>query len=115
MHRVNIKVSAQVTTLTYMHQSQPSLHSLRIHFTVHLELCPGNHLFGAMPPKIVTFKNGKAWQFSIYDVLVSLLAILLMSVSVLLNDNIQTYWIPFTSASTIFPRWKLHASRFTTM
>ena len=44
IHRVDVKVSAQVTTITYMHQSQPSLHSLRIHFTVHLELWPGNHL-----------------------------------------------------------------------
>ena len=32
IHRVDVKVSAQVTTVTYMHQSQPSLHSLRIHF-----------------------------------------------------------------------------------
>ena len=44
IHRVVVKVSAQVATVTYMHQSQPSLHSLRIHFTVHLELWPGNHL-----------------------------------------------------------------------
>ena len=43
IHRVDVKVSAQVTTVTYMHQSQPSLHSLRKHFTVHLELWPGNH------------------------------------------------------------------------
>ena len=67
IHRVDVKVSAQVTTVTYMHQSQPSLHSLRKHWTVHLELWPGNHLiwcnatctsnsdlaitwFGAMPP-----------------------------------------------------------------
>ena len=27
IHRVDVKVSAQVTTVTYMHQSQPSLHS----------------------------------------------------------------------------------------
>ena len=27
-----------------MHQSQPSLHSLRNNLTVHLELIPGNHL-----------------------------------------------------------------------
>ena len=44
IHRVDVKVSAQVTTVTYMHQSQPSLHSLRKHFTVHLQLWPGNHL-----------------------------------------------------------------------
>ena len=44
IHRVDVKVSAQVTTVTYMHQSQPSLHSLRKHLTVHLELWPGNHL-----------------------------------------------------------------------
>ena len=43
IHRVDVKVSAQVTTVTYKHQSQPSLHSLRKHFTVHLELWPGNH------------------------------------------------------------------------
>ena len=43
IHRVDVKVSAQVTTVTYMHQSQPSLHSLRKHFTVHLQLWPGNH------------------------------------------------------------------------
>ena len=43
IHRVDVKVSAQVTTITYMHQSQPSLHSLRKHLTVHLELWPGNH------------------------------------------------------------------------
>ena len=30
IHRVNVKVSAQVTTVTYMHQSQPSLHLLLI-------------------------------------------------------------------------------------
>ena len=35
---LDVKVSAQVTTVTYMHQSQPSLHSLRKHFTVHLQL-----------------------------------------------------------------------------
>ena len=44
IHRVDVKVSAQVTTVTYMHQSQPSLHSFHINFTVHLELWPGNHL-----------------------------------------------------------------------
>ena len=44
IHRVDVTVSAQVTTVTYMHQSQPSLHSLRINFTVHLELWPVNHL-----------------------------------------------------------------------
>ena len=44
IHRVDVKVSAQVTTVTYMHQSQPSLHSLRKHLTVHLELWPGSHL-----------------------------------------------------------------------
>ena len=42
IHRVDVKVSAQV--ITFMHQSQPSLHSLRRYFTVHLELWPGNHL-----------------------------------------------------------------------
>ena len=31
---VNIKIYAQVTTVTYMHQSQPSLHLLLITFTV---------------------------------------------------------------------------------
>ena len=30
IHRVDVKVSAQVTTVTYMHQSQPLLHSLHI-------------------------------------------------------------------------------------
>ena len=44
IHRVDVKVSAQVTTVTYMHQSQPSLHSPRKHLTVHLQLWPGNHL-----------------------------------------------------------------------
>ena len=44
IHRVDVKVSAQFTTVTYMHQSQPALHSLRKHLTVHLELWPGNHL-----------------------------------------------------------------------
>ena len=44
IHRVDVKVSAQVTTVTYMHQSQPSLHSLRNNLTVHLELWPCNHL-----------------------------------------------------------------------
>ena len=43
IHRVDVKVSAQVTTVTYMHQSEPSLHSLLINFTVHLQLWPGNH------------------------------------------------------------------------
>ena len=43
IHRVDVKVSAQVTIVTYMHQSQPSLHSLRKYFTVHLELWPGKH------------------------------------------------------------------------
>ena len=38
IHRVDVKVTAQVTTITYMHQS------FRIHLTVHLELWPGNHL-----------------------------------------------------------------------
>ena len=38
IHKVYVKVSAQVTTVTYMHQSQPSSHSLRINLTVHLEL-----------------------------------------------------------------------------
>ena len=37
VHRVNVKVSAQVTTVTYTHQSQPSLHLLRINLTVHLQ------------------------------------------------------------------------------
>ena len=44
IHRVDVKVSAQVTTVTYMHQSQPWLHSPCKHLTVHLELWPGNHL-----------------------------------------------------------------------
>ena len=44
IHRVDVKVSAQVTTVTYKHQSQPSSHSLRINLTVHLELWSGNHL-----------------------------------------------------------------------
>ena len=44
IHRVDVKVSAQAITVTYMHQSQPSLHSLRINLTVHLEHWPGNHL-----------------------------------------------------------------------
>ena len=43
IHKVDVKVSAQVTPVT-IHQSQSSLHSLRIHLTVHLELWPGNHL-----------------------------------------------------------------------
>ena len=38
IHRIN------VTTVTYMHQSQPSLHLLLINLTVHLELWPDNHL-----------------------------------------------------------------------
>ena len=37
-HRVDVKVSALVTTVTYMHQSQPMSHSLRIYLMVHLEL-----------------------------------------------------------------------------
>ena len=44
IHRVDVKVSTQVTAVTCMHQSQPSLHSLRINLMVHLELWPGNHL-----------------------------------------------------------------------
>ena len=44
IHGVNVKVSAQVITVTYMHQSQPWLHLLHINLTVHLELWPGNHL-----------------------------------------------------------------------
>ena len=44
IHRVDVKVSPQVTTVTYMHQSQPSLHSLLINFTVHLQLWPGDHV-----------------------------------------------------------------------
>ena len=44
IHRVDVKVSAQVTTVSHMHQTQPSLHSLHKHLTVHLELWPGNHL-----------------------------------------------------------------------
>ena len=44
IHRVDVKVSAQVTTVTHMHQSQPSSHSLRINFTVHLKLWPSNRL-----------------------------------------------------------------------
>ena len=44
IHRVDVKISAQVTTATYMHQSQPSSQSLRINLTVHLQLWPGNHL-----------------------------------------------------------------------
>ena len=70
IHRVDVKISAQVTTVTYMHQSQPSLHLLHINLTMHLKLWPDNHLiwcnatcktsvlnsdlaitwFGAMPP-----------------------------------------------------------------
>ena len=44
IHSVNVKVSAQMTTVTYMHQSQPSLHLLLINLTVYPELWPGNHL-----------------------------------------------------------------------
>ena len=44
IHWVNVKVSAQVTTVTYMHQSQTSSHLLRIHFKVHFQLWPGKHL-----------------------------------------------------------------------
>ena len=44
IHRVDVKVSAQVTAVTYMHQSQPSSHLLRINLTLHLEVWPGNHL-----------------------------------------------------------------------
>ena len=39
IHRVDVKESAQVTTVT-----NHSLHSLCINVTVHLELWPGNHL-----------------------------------------------------------------------
>ena len=44
MRRVYVIVSAQVTTVTYMHQLQPSLHLLLKILTLHLELWPGNHL-----------------------------------------------------------------------
>ena len=60
IHRVDVKVSAQVTTVTYMHQSQPSLHSLRKHFTVHLELWPGNHLIWCNATFIVPIN----WQLT---------------------------------------------------
>ena len=54
IHRVDVKVSTQVTTVTHIHQSQPSSHSLRINFTVHLELWPGNHLIWCN----ATFRQG---------------------------------------------------------
>ena len=44
IHSVNVKVSAQDPTVTYMHQSQPSLLLLLKHLTVHLQLSPSNHL-----------------------------------------------------------------------
>ena len=50
IHRVDVKVSAQVTTVTYMHQSQPSSHLLSINLR-----CTSNSdlaitWFGAMTP-----------------------------------------------------------------
>ena len=35
--------SSDIKSYWYMHKSQPSSHLLRINFTVHLELWPGNH------------------------------------------------------------------------
>ena len=37
IHRVDVKVSAKISTVTYMHQSQPSLHLLLINLKMHLE------------------------------------------------------------------------------
>ena len=66
IHRVDVKVSAQVTTVTYMHQSQPSLHSLRKHFTVHLELWPGNHLIWCNATYIINQCVGSFFSCSTY-------------------------------------------------
>ena len=45
-----------------MHQSQPSLHSLRINLMVHLELWPGNHLIWCN----ATFKQNYPWPLHGY-------------------------------------------------
>ena len=55
IHMVDVKVSAQVTTVTYMHQSQPSLHS-----SVYISWCTSNSdlaitWFGAMTPACYTY------------------------------------------------------------
>ena len=59
LHRVDVKVSAQVTTVTYMHQSQPSSHSLRINFTAYLQLPPGNHLIWCNATINIKEKQGR--------------------------------------------------------
>ena len=65
IHRVDVKVSSQVTTVTYMHQSQPSLYSLRNNLTVHLELWPSNHLIwcNATYMKINIFQKVSNWVY----------------------------------------------------
>ena len=50
MHRVYVRISAQVTTVTCMHQSQPSLHLLRTPTGNHVNWCGAtSRLVGSSP------------------------------------------------------------------
>ena len=84
IHRVDVKVSAQVTTVTYMHQSQPSLHSLRKHLTVHLKLWPGNHLIWCN----ATYNENKYFSKSVQ--LVIFMTVIILYIPVLFNSFIET-------------------------
>ena len=84
IHRVDVKVSAQVTTVTYMHQSQPSLHSLRKHLTVHLELWPGNHFIWCN----ATYNENKYFSKSVQ--LGIFMTVMILYIPVLFNSFIET-------------------------
>ena len=84
IHRVDVKVSAQVTTVTYMHQSQPSLHSLRKHLTVHLELWPGNHFIWCNATYNENKYVSKCVQLGIF------MTVMILYIPVLFNSFIET-------------------------
>ena len=81
---VDVKVSAQVTTVTYMHQSQPSLHSLRKHLTVLLELWPGNHLIWCNATYNENTYFSKSVQLGIF------MTVMILYTPVLFNSFIET-------------------------
>ena len=94
IHRVDVKVSAQVTTVTYMHQSQPSSHSLRINLTVHLELWPGNHLiFGNVTLTALCWTLSRMSDRCIFISYIELLERRRMEGNILFNNTLNTFYL----------------------
>ena len=103
IHRVDVKVSAQVTTVTYMHQSQPSLHSLRKHLTVHLELWPGNHFIWCN----ATLRVSLSFSFFLFYLCLSLFLTLITASGARCSSLVRAF-IHGVMGHQIDPSWWSH-------